>query len=524
MNTTTQREQRPAPGTRYTTYANTDEIGILHEAQKEEKAAAVFVGAGIAGIMGAMICAEQMPDLKIILLEKTGTWGGLTRFAERNAPKPGTDWATAVKEGMKIAADSHYIKDARLYAERAYDYGKVSAWLYLKHHLRLQRSSGFTPAYEGGNGAKPMDQLKAEIEAGGVYSNLEVRLNTRATALLMDDEYTCTGVQVRNQDGTYTNIYANAVVLASGGMSNNFELLQHYTGQDLAGKCVAWARGQDGDGHLLAEQTAHGRCKSICLSSMLNRVPGFSPMSVLSVAVAHNPTCLFVNQDGERFINEGGPNDIELCKVVEQQGKVFSILGPELRSYYEGGGLKRMHGICEPRSHMPWDASGELEEQKNNENVFTAATLEELAEKLGVPVEAFVHTVRQYEADCASGQGDSVFGKSAEDMRPLGEGPYYAFRVCSGILNTNNGIRINYNAQVVDPFHKPIQGLYAAGICVSGFNGEVYSVATCQSVSTWSGSKAARHLIEHRLGRKVAEDWYGDREYTRDCVVPILDP
>ena len=509
--------------TRYTAYANPDEIGIVHEAAAEESFDAVFVGTGIGGMMGAMICAEQMPEARILLLDKANICGGLTRFAERNAPKPGMPWVDALREGHRIAAESKYIKDARLYAERAYDYGKNSAWMYLKHHFKLRRSAGFTPAYEGGNGVKPIAQLKAEIDAGGIYKNVEIRLNTRATALLLEDAYTCTGLQVLGPDGRYTDIHAKAVVLATGGMSNNFELLQYYTGQDIIGKCEAWPKGQDGDGHLMVEQTAHGKCKSICLSSLLNHVKGFPYGSTVSVAVCQNPTCLFVNQDGERFVDEGSLKDVTYCKCVEQQGKVFSILGSGLRERYENGGLKRMQSIGEPRSHEIWDMGEELERQKDNENVFYAETLEELAGKMGVPAETFVETVRQYDAWCEAGSGDPIFGKSPDNMYPMGPGPYYAFRVYSGILNTNNGIRINHNAQVVDPFYKPVEGLYAAGICASGFNGEVYSVATCQSSSTWAGSKAARHLIEHCCGGKVADDWYGECEYTPDCVIAYED-
>lgn len=516
-------ENRKGPGTRYTAYPNFDEIGIVHEAQREEQADAVFVGTGIGGMMGAMICAEQMPEAKILLLDKANICGGLTRFAERNAPKPGMAWEDALKEGHRIAAESKYIKDARLYAERAYDYGKNSAWMYLKHHFKLRHSAGFTPAYEGGNGVKPIAQLRAEIEAGGVYKNLEIRLNTRATALLLKDAYTCTGIQVQNADGSYTDIHAKAVVLATGGMSNNFELLQYYTGQDIIGKCEAWPKGQDGDGHLMVEQTAHGKCKSICLSSLLNHVKGFPYGSTVSVAVCQNPTCLFVNQDGERFVDEGSLKDVTFCKCVEQQGKVFSIMGSELRARYENGGLKRMQSIGEPRNHEIWDMTEELERQKDNENMFRADTLEELAQRIGVPVDTFVNTVQQYDALARAGKGDPIFGKTADNMYPMGPGPYYAFRVYSGILNTNNGIRINHNAQVVDPFYKPVTGLYAAGICCSGFNGEVYSVATCQSSSTWAGSKAARHLIENCCGGKVADDWYGDREYTPDCQIPYVD-
>lgn len=516
-------DEAPATlGTRYTPYSNPDEIGIVHEASSEETVAAVFVGTGIGGMMGAMICAEQMPDLKILLVEKNSFCGGNTNFAERNAPKPGTDWETALREGKTIAEESYYIKDGRLYAERAYDYGKNSAWMYLKHHFKLRHSTGFTDMYEGGNGTIPIQNLQNEIETDPTYANLELRLETRATALLLDDEYTCTGVQLRNADGTYTDVHANAVVLCTGGMSNNLDLLQYYSGQDIC-KCEAYSTGQDGDGHLMVEQTAHGKCKTIALSSLLVHVRDFPMDSVLSVAAGMNATALWVNQEGERFTDESSLNDVLHCKAVEQQGKVFSIIGSNLMKYYEDGGMARMAAFGENVGNQPWDPTDELEANKDNENMFVADTIEELAEQMGVPADALAATVERYDADCEAGTGDTLYEKPAESMVALGEGPYYGFRLTSCLLSANNGIRVNHNSQVVDPYYNPIKGLYAAGICISGFNTEIYYVATCQSVSTWGGSKAARHLIENCCGRTVADDWFGDEEYTEDSIVEYED-
>ena len=93
---------------------------------------------------------------------------------------------------------------------------------------------------------------------------------------------------------------------------------------------------------------------------------------------------------------------------------------------------------------------------------------------------------------------------------PVTEGPFYAFRVSSGMLNTNGGIRINTNAQVVDARCNPIEGLYAAGVCTSGWDGEVYGGGTCQTVGMWAGSKAARHALTNIFGKTVAEDWDGE--------------
>lgn len=518
-----QAEEAPlTSGTRYTPYANPDEIGILHEAASEETVAAVFVGTGIGGVMGAMICAEQMPDAKVLLVEKNATCGGNSNFAERNAPKPGTDWETALRDGKKIAEESYYIKDGRLYAERAYDYGKNSAWMYLKHGFKLRHSTGFTDMYEGGNGRVPIQNLCNEIATDPTYANLELRCETRATALLLDDEYTCTGVQLLNADGTYTNVHANAVVLCTGGMSNNLDLLQYYSGQDVC-KCESFSVGQHGDGHLMAEQTAHGKCKTIALSSLLAHVRDFPMESVLSVAAGMNTTALWVNQEGERFTDEASLNDVLHCKAIEQQGKVFSIIGSNLMDYYKNGGMARMVAFGENTGNLPWDPTEEIEANKDCPSMFVANTIEELAEQMGVPADTLAATIERYDADCAAGTGDTLYEKPAESMVAMGEGPYYGFLMSSVLLSANNGIRVNHNSQVVDPHFKPIQGLYAAGICVSGFNTEIYYVATCQSVSTWGASKAARHLIENCCGGTVADDWFGPEEYTENSVVEYED-
>lgn len=508
-------------GTRYSLYENPDEIGIVHDAANEEDFDAVFVGTGIGGMMGAMICAEQMPDAKVLLLDKGSICGGNTNYAERNAPNESVTWAEALAAASETAAESTYLKRGILYAERAVDYGMNSAWLYLKHGVQLHKPASSAiarPMYEGGNGSAVIKRLQGQLD-GAEYANLELRLNTRATALLLDDEYTCTGVQILNEDGTYTNINAKAVVLATGGMSNNFDLLQYYSAQDLS-KCEAMGENQHGDGHLMAEQTGHGRCGTVALSSMYIHVPGFSIDSLLSVAASMNGSCCYVNQDGERFIDESSPSDIARSKAVEQQGRVFSIIGTGLLNDYQAGKMAHMKGLVgEDRANEPWNAADDLALAEGNDHVFKADTLEELAELMGVPADTFIATMDTYEADCAAGTGDSVFAKPAEHMMSMGEGPFYGFELSSVIFNTNNGIRINRNAQVVDAAFKPVEGLYAAGIAASGFNTEIYYVGTCQSSSVWCGSKAARHLIENCLGGTVADNWYGDEIYTKDSVV-----
>ncbi len=498
-------------GTKYTTYANPDEIGIVHEPDYTATADVVVVGTGIGGMMGAMILAEQAPDAKIILLEKNGYTGGSTNMAECNTPSAGTkDRVTAYKNGYTQSYSSSYIKDPILIAEMALDRGKNSAWLFTKHNIGW---SGMF--YEGGNGKIPMEKLTAEINTDPAYANISLYLNTRASALIVsDDGYEVSGIQVMNADGTYTQIGCRAVILATGGLSTNFNLLCYYTGQDVREKCHGWGAGQDGDGHLLVEQTAHGMCKGITVSSLFNNVRGFEYDSPLGVAATMQPANLYVNQYGLRFTSENIAGTAQSGKMVELAGQVWSIMGQNLISHFENGGCTRHYSaFSDALVGAQCDLQSEFVRYADNEYVVKADTIAELAEKIGVDADRLVSTVETYEADCAAGTGDSVFGKAASYMIPLGEGPYYALRLSSGVLNTNGGIRIDYNAQVCDPYFRPVKGLFAAGVCCTGWDGEVYGGGTCQTSGMWGGSKAARVIVEQYLGGTVADDWFGPEEY-----------
>lgn len=538
-----------AVGTRFTKASNTDEIGIVHDAQGEEDADVVVVGSGIGGMVCSMIVAEQDPQAKVIIIEARSVCGGGTNFAEQpDMPATGYDWITAAQYGDEESATSHFVKDSRLIAERKYDIGRNSSWLFTKHGVPLTiksyerlkttldsfnagnpitRWNGIT-GYEGGNGSLTIQRLINEIDSDETYSNIEIRTNTRGIALLLEDEYNVSGIQVMDSENAYTNINAKAVVLACGGMSNNFELLQNYSNQELE-HCVSVNQGHYGDGMAMAEQTAHGRCKTIALSSMQAYVDGMDYQSWLCLAAGETNTALFVNQEGVRFVNEdmsritdqptrGG---INRSKVVEGQGAVYSIMGSGLLEYYKQNKVDGESFYGDGQDERPFDLDADLEEYADNENLFVADTIEELAEKIGVPKDALAETVATYDADAASGK-DSAFMKDPEYMVAVGGAPYYAFKLSSLIVNTNGGVRVDHDCRVVDQDFKPAEGLYAAGLTISGFVSDVYETGNCQSVSIWSGSKAARSLIEQRLGGTVADDWYGPTEWNASEDLPTF--
>lgn len=462
------------------------------KADRGEEADIVVVGSGLGGFAAAMTAIEEGAK-KVVLIEKNGYWGGSTNFAECNGPGEYTE--KEARDAAKAALDStHYVADPMLhYALRA-EYKENSDWLFVKHGVKYYKAGPYF--YEGGNGASCIKTLVAQARG---MQGLDMRTETRAIALLLKDEHSCVGLRATDASGKLVDIRAKAVILATGGMSTNKAALALYTNVDLE-KTIGWGVGQDGDGQLMVERSAHGRANHLCVASLFNNVKGFAYNSPLGACVSMQPTNLWVNQDGLRFVNEDIQGTSASGKAVEIQGSVFSIVDQNHLEKYEAGGAQRHYsGFADALvgKNVP-GLRDELAKYRELPDVFSADSLEELGRKMGVDPAALAKTVAAYNGYVEAG-ADAEWGKDASKIWPLTRGPFYAFRLSSGMLNTCGGIRIDTEARVVDPRYRPIAGLYAAGVCTSGWDGEVYGGGTCQPAALWAGRKAAKHAVAHLL-------------------------
>lgn len=493
-------------GTRYTKWANPDGISYVHESSKSEDWDVVVLGSGITGMTAALVIAEQAPDARILIAEAQNIPGGNTNWAEICANGPEPTYEEAREKAIQKVQDSGELRDLYLWTSFYYDMGKDSAWYYNKHGVKQDETHFY---YENWTGAGAIATLVDQMNTMDEYKNVELRLNCRGIALLTEDEYTVTGVQVF-QDGEYVNLNAKAVFIATGGMTNNLELNEYYCNEDLQGKCIGYGLGQFGDGHLMVEATAHGKSKSAYPSGGHQLIKDIAFDSPLRYALTEMSWNVFVNQYGERYDDEARTKATIPGYAIMTQGKCWSIFSEPLIKAFEENGSHRQNSFY---YNTPTSLQEDLEKYKDNAWMVTADTYEELAEKMGVDVEKFVQTMETYDADAKAGTGDSQFGKAAEWMIPLGDGPYTAYQIFAGLCQSNGGIRVNVQCQVCDRYFVPIKGLYAGGLAISGFNTMVYTGGTAQGVGLWSGLAGGRDIVETVLGGTVDEHWYGEKPY-----------
>lgn len=466
------------------------------KADSSESVDVVVVGSGMGGFSAALTLVEQKSGAKVVLLEKNSSVGGSTNMAECPAGARPFEYTEADARAAAAEAQTtaQGVIDPLLLYSMFRDAKENFGWLFDTHGIKYTKQGQAPAFYEGGNGTIAIQTLNTAAQK---YDNLQVLTNTTATQLLVSDSYTVTGVRAKTSDGKYVDYTAKAVVLTTGGMSTNKTLLANYSSQDME-KIIGWGQGQDGDGQLMAEQTAHGRANHLTVDSLFNNVKGFAYDSALGACVGMQPSVFWVNQDGLRFMNENITSTAVSGKVVEEQGNVWSILDADAVAKYAAGGCTRHYSgfadklVGNSIDGLQSEIDGYL--KTADTECFKANSISDLAKAIGVDAANLQNEITAYNTGT-----DSEWGKGAEYMWPVKTAPFYAFRISSGMVNTSGGIRINTNAQVVDARGKVISGLYAGGVCTSGWDGEVYGNGTCQANALYCGRTAAKHIAKNLL-------------------------
>jgi hypothetical protein len=183
---------------------------------------------------------------------------------------------------------------------------------------------------------------------------------------------------------------------------------------------------------------------------------------------------VYVNGTDVRFLNEDLRGDTSAISFLAA-GRLCYPSGDE--KYPQEIEVMPASAARIARADHPLDPAG-FAHAVEKDYVLTGKTIEELGEKMGVPLETFKATVKRYNELARSGR-DLDFGKHPDRLTTLEKPLYYACKMEPRLMVVLSGLKINTRLQVLDTEGQPIPGLYAAGnTSGSFFGGNLYSTTT----------------------------------------------
>ena len=303
--------------------------------------------------------------------------------------------------------------------------------------------------------------------------------NCRAEQLAQDETGRVTGVYATDESGDTILVNATkGVILSTGDISSDREMLTYYAPQAL--RYGQFFSSFDRDGNMV--NTGDGHKMALWAGAAMEDGP-YAPMthSLGTNSVGIDPF-LMVNQDGERFANEDASAQELQNQIKRQKGgvtyQVFDSKWKEQLQYMLQcfGGVthyvppededRYQHAINHFAAGYASDTyfQGEVDAG----SIIPADTLEELAEKIGVPFDAFNATVERYNELARDGK-DVDFGKVPTRLFPVENPPYYAVPFGdSGMLVVIGGIDCDTQCRALDADKNPVPGLYVAGNTMGG--------------------------------------------------------
>lgn len=304
-----------------------------------------------------------------------------------------------------------------------------------------------------------MDLLRKRVEEAGV----EVRFETGASALVVDEAGDVVGLGWRSFDATGV-VRASAVVIAAGGFVMNPDMVQRYTPALGSKLFTLGSTYDDGLGIRLGESVGAALEH---MEEPFITAPFYPPSS---------RCCgLIVNKQGERFVAEDSYHARTSYNVLKQPDSVAYLI---VDSAHLG------------EDHMP------LVPLKDG-----FETIEEMEAGLGMPAGALVRTVARYNEHAAKGE-DPDFHKHPDWLAPQDEGPWAVLDLSLGVALyagfTIGGMRTSVDGEVLREDRSAIKGLYAAGACASNIaqDGAGYCSGTQLGEGSFFGRRAGRHAAQ----------------------------
>lgn len=317
-----------------------------------------------------------------------------------------------------------------------------------------------------------MDAVLKHAEADGLEVQYEITM-----VKLEKDGNRVTGLIAKNANDEYVRYNASkGVILACGGYSGNETMMNALQPQSVEQTCINYSKpGAKGDG--IKACLWAGAIMDQTHTSMIFDRGAIKPDQVGEYGKANDGALFWmgsqpflkVNLNGERFMNEYMPYDLVLHAAASQPYHTYCTVWDS--KYPEDVERFATHGCSRLYPHVNGTApvfpieyiEGMNADLQDQGYIVQADTVEELADKLGLPKDTFTATVDRYNELAAKGE-DEDYGKEDYRLSTLSEAPFYGVRQSGGyLICTMDGIQIDDNMHALDHDFKAIPGLYVIG-------------------------------------------------------------
>jgi fumarate reductase flavoprotein subunit len=326
--------------------------------------------------------------------------------------------------------------------------------------------------------------LGTALADAAVKKGVDVHYSTPAVQLIREGQARVTGAIGKDKDGNYIQVNASkGVILCTGDYGGNPEMVEKYCPIAVGFKSSYQSGLNSGDGQLMGMWVG-GKMQEWQHAPMIHFDPPDTPAGEFFWSAT---PWLWVNKRGERFMDEDCPYNQACWGVLTQpEHSKYQICDSDWNEQWPnlGGDARWTRGMI---SLDGWHVPAPVKEGQaaapviwakgiKDGAVIQADTIEELADKLGLPKDALVASVKRYNELVDKGV-DEDYGKRSDYLKasPIKKAPFFGiFRRPTLLTVPGGGIWVNTKLQILDTNHQVIPGLYAAGNCAGGFFGQDY--------------------------------------------------